>query len=165
MGDRLTRAERSAQMARIRKTNSKPELALRAALRSAGIRFRTYSKVTGTPDIVLTDYRVAVFVHGCFWHGCPHHYRRPKTNLAYWIPKLERNKRRDARTVRALRREGWSVVTVWECRALADSSAAAKRIRRAATRIAALTEANAHAKAMPRGTTRGRTQAWSRGKT
>ena len=66
------------------------------------------------PDICFTRARVAVFVDGCFWHGCPEHGRRPATNRAYWLAKIERNRARDVRDTRRLQQGGWRVVRIWE---------------------------------------------------
>ena len=73
--------------------------------------------------------RTAIFVHGCFWHGCPRHYRQPKTRLDYWIPKLARNKARDHMVKRQLTKQGWRVITIWECQVKKDPAAVARRIR------------------------------------
>ena len=117
MADTLTKAERSALMARIKGTNTKPEVAVRSALHRAGFRFRLYSKgLPGRPDVVLPKHRVVIFVHGCFWHrhGCSLS-SDPTTRRKFWQEKFERNVARDARNARALRRQGWRVLTVWEC--------------------------------------------------
>lgn len=106
-------------MSRIRAKNTAPELALRRALHAAGHRgYRLhYTKAPGRPDIAYVGRKVAVFVHGCFWHGCPYcRPRRPRSNKTFWDKKLDRNKERDARKVRDLRAAGWKVCTVWECR-------------------------------------------------
>src|SRR4051794_4976178 len=92
----------SARMARNRRRDTKPELRLRAALHARGLRFRVDYPVrtdalTVRPDVVFTRWRVAVFVDGCFWHGCPEHGTRPQRNAAYWGPKLQRNVARDRR--------------------------------------------------------------------
>lgn len=117
MADRLSTAERSALMARIRGTNTKPEVLVRSALHRAGYRFRIHaSGLPGRPDIVLARHRTVVLVHGCFWHrhGCAMS-STPSTRRAFWLEKFRRNRERDARTARALRALGWRVVTVWEC--------------------------------------------------
>ena len=109
----------SALMSRIRSVDTTPELAVRSELRLQGFTgYRLhYAKVPGRPDIAFVGLRVAVFVHGCFWHGCPYcKARRPRTNKGFWNAKLDRNKERDAEKERALRRAGWSVMTLWECR-------------------------------------------------
>ena len=76
-----------------------------------------YAKAPGKPDIAFVGKKVAVFVHGCFWHCCPHcQPPRPKAHKDFWDQKLDRNAQRDKRNVRVLRKAGWSVITVWECR-------------------------------------------------
>ncbi|MEY5060585.1 MAG: hypothetical protein RIS45_506 [Planctomycetota bacterium] len=117
MADTLTKAERSALMAKIRGTNTKPEVLVRSALHRAGFRFRLYaSGLPGRPDIVLPKHGVVIFVHGCFWHrhGCTLS-SEPSTRRRFWNEKFARNVARDARNARALRRLGWRVLTVWEC--------------------------------------------------
>jgi DNA mismatch endonuclease (patch repair protein) len=109
----------SALMSRIRARDTGPERTLRALLSSHGVRgYRlNYAKAPGRPDIAFVGRRVAVFVHGCFWHGCPHcRPRRPGSNRSFWEAKLDRNMARDRRKVRDLRKEGWRVCTIWECR-------------------------------------------------
>jgi DNA mismatch endonuclease (patch repair protein) len=85
----------------------------------------------GKPDLVLDRHRVAVFVHGCFWHGCPRHFRCPKHNARWWREKIEVNRKRDKRKARALRRMGYSVITVWEHE---DCSQSASRVQKAVAR-------------------------------
>ncbi|MFZ1693950.1 MAG: very short patch repair endonuclease [Flavobacteriales bacterium] len=111
-------AQVSATMSRIRAKDTKPELLVRVHLHAAGLTgYRLhYAKVPGRPDIAFVNRKLAVFVHGCFWHGCPHcQPPKPKRNTWYWGPKLERNKERDSEKASALRKEGWRVVTLWEC--------------------------------------------------
>lgn len=111
-------AARSRNMAAIRSRDTSPEHVVRSTLRKMGIPFRLHvRKLPGCPDIVLPQRRVALFVHGCFWHAhrCKIGRRIPKTNVAYWIAKRARNKQRDGRSRRALRRAGWRVLTIWEC--------------------------------------------------
>jgi len=95
-----------------------PELALRRTLHAAGHRFRVVYKVPGnqrrTIDIAFTKARVAVFVDGCFWHGCPEHGTKPRANSEWWTTKLAANKARDADTDRLLQEAGWRVVRIWE---------------------------------------------------
>ncbi|MCC6938666.1 MAG: very short patch repair endonuclease [Flavobacteriales bacterium] len=121
----------SAQMSRIRAKDTGPELSVRHALRAAGFPgYRLhYKKVPGRPDIAFVGRRIAVFVHGCFWHGCPHcQPRRPKTNTRFWNAKLDANKARDKRKAQALRRAGWKVITVWECRIERSPATAVARV-------------------------------------
>ena len=108
--------KRSAVMARIKSKDTKPELIVRRYLYQHGYRYRkNVHGLPGTPDIVLRKYRVAVFVHGCFWHGHEADSHLPHSNTAFWQKKIERNKLRDERNKEALRRMGWNVVTIWEC--------------------------------------------------
>jgi DNA mismatch endonuclease (patch repair protein) len=102
-----------------RRRDTKPEVRLRSALHRRGLRFRNdllvrCEGVKVRPDIVFTKRRVAVFVDGCFWHGCPEHMHMPKTNQDYWVPKLDRNMERDRRVDAALEADGWTVVRIWE---------------------------------------------------
>lgn len=123
----------SLLMSRIRSRNTKPELALRKALRSIGlVGYRAnYSKAPGKPDIAFVGLRIAVFVHGCYWHSCPHcSPRRPKTNVDFWRAKLDRNKERDARKARDLRKSGWKVLVVWECMIRKNVIRQAQRVAR-----------------------------------
>lgn len=70
--------------------------------------------LSGTPDFIIRDKRIAIFVDSCFWHGCPKHHRMPKSNVHYWLAKIARNKQRDSEQTRELRRVGWAVVRIWE---------------------------------------------------
>ena len=117
MADTLTPRQRSERMARIRSTDTKPELALRKALHAQGLRYRLRSKLPGRPDLVFPRYKAVVFVHGCFWHrhaGCKV-ASTPKTNISFWTEKFERNVSRDQRVVRELESAGWRVFVAWEC--------------------------------------------------
>jgi DNA mismatch endonuclease (patch repair protein) len=120
MVDHLTPSLRSWNMGRISSKNTAPELHVRRALHKRGYRYRLHvSRLPGKPDIVLPSIRTAVFVHGCFWHrhaGC-RQCTTPRSNVAYWIPKLEGNRKRDAEHRRALRKEKWRVVIIWACEA------------------------------------------------
>ena len=111
-------------MSRIRSGNTKPERRMRSLLHRAGYRFTVSGPLNrtlpGKPDIVLPKYRTVIFVHGCFWHqhpGCPA-ARIPKSSSSgvNWEEKLARNVKRDRSHARKLRKEGWKVLTVWECR-------------------------------------------------
>lgn len=115
--DHLTKAQRSRLMGKIRSV-SKLELSARAqAERRAGCRLvhgTRRSKLPGSPDYYSKKNRVAVFVHGCFWHGCPKHYREPKSNVEFWRAKIGRNRSRDRRVRKEYRAMGWRVVSLWE---------------------------------------------------
>jgi DNA mismatch endonuclease (patch repair protein) len=109
----------TAVMRANRKVDTSPELRLRSALHRQGLRFRKHVQINAggtrvTPDVIFPRKRVAVFVDGCFWHGCPEHGTRPRTNTSYWSAKLTRNRERDARVDGALGSAGWQVVRVWE---------------------------------------------------
>lgn len=118
MSDVFTPEKRSAVMARIRSKDTAPEVALRKALHARGLRYRLHdARLPGRPDIVFGPSRIAVFVHGCFWHGhaCARGARSPKTNAAYWAAKIARNRARDAADQAALRDLGWRAEVVWTC--------------------------------------------------
>lgn len=101
-----------------RHRDTKPELALRSILHSRGLRFRVdcspMKGVRSRADIVFTKAKIAVFVDGCFWHGCPEHFIMPKTNTDYWSTKISRNAARDTSVNRTLKDAGWTVMRVWE---------------------------------------------------
>lgn len=120
--DKRSPVPKSATVSRVmssnRGKNSKPELLLRKALWAQGLRgYRVHStKLPGKPDIVFNSKRLAIFVHGCFWHRCPKcKYSIPKTNSEYWTQKFVRNVERDKRHLRELRGNGWRVLVAWEC--------------------------------------------------
>jgi DNA mismatch endonuclease, patch repair protein len=111
---------RSAQMAKVKNRDTKPEMRVRRALHAAGLRYRLHAKdLPGKPDIVLRSRRIAIFVHGCFWHRHPDPAcklaRMPKSRVDFWEPKLEGNRERDLRNETALRDAGWDVRILWEC--------------------------------------------------
>lgn len=116
MADVFTAAKRSEVMSKIRgRGNKKTELALIALFHRHGITgWRRNQKVFGKPDFVFWKVRVAVFVDGCFWHGCPRHGRVPDSNRDFWEKKLRINKRRDREVTRALHNQGWKVMRIWE---------------------------------------------------
>lgn len=118
-----------------RKANSGPEVKLRSAIHRLGLRFRAVARPAGlniAVDILFASVKVAVFVDGCYWHGCPYHGTSPKTNPDYWIPKIARTRLRDELNDEALRRAGWEPIHVWEHEPVADAAervAAAVRSR------------------------------------
>jgi DNA mismatch endonuclease (patch repair protein) len=117
MTDTFDPQTRSRIMALVRSTGTKPEVAVRSALKRAACRFSSNGRrLPGNPDFVIADIRLAVFVNGCFWHwhGCPRS-RMPATNRDYWERKIGRNIVRDRRSKRALSAAGWHYWTVWEC--------------------------------------------------
>jgi DNA mismatch endonuclease (patch repair protein) len=119
-------------MKRVGRKDTGAEVALRKAIFAYGKRFRVNYKIAGIRvDIALPRYRLAIFVDGCFWHCCPIHGTKPKTNLGYWLPKLSANKERDRRQTRIVRRAGWKVVRLWEHECKSACEAAAKKVLRA----------------------------------
>lgn len=136
MADIFSKKKRSAIMAAIKaKGTRSTELAVRRILRGSGITgWRANLKaVPGTPDFVFLKIKLAVFVDGCFWHGCPTciRNRRPSTNAGFWRKKIAGNKRRDKRVDRKLRRMGWSVIRIWEHSVEKDGAKVGKRLLKA----------------------------------
>lgn len=135
MADDRTTAQRSETMRRVKSRGTSCEAALARAMRGLGLRpGRTggpRSTLPGSPDFVFRRARIAVFVDGCFWHGCAKHCRMPGTNRAYWERKIARNKARDRAADRALRGAGWRVVRVWEHAVRVDAQRCARRVLRA----------------------------------
>lgn len=131
MGDVFTKKKRSSVMRAIKSGNTSCELLVRKALHRLGYRFTLHGRaLPGKPDIVLPRYKVAIQVRGCFWHGhsCKDGHT-PKTRRDYWVPKLRSNKLRDKQRDRAIRRLGWALFVVWECKA-AQPKQLVKEIRR-----------------------------------
>ena len=141
MSDIFSKAKRSEVMSRIRSRGNKAtELAL--------IKLFRRHKITGwrrqieirkaesgkrkfkvRPDFIFRQARLAVFVDGCFWHGCPRHATQPKTNAAFWQRKFSMNKQRDVRVTRTLRRDGWRVIRIWECSLARNLETCVERIQ------------------------------------
>jgi DNA mismatch endonuclease (patch repair protein) len=117
--DKVTPERRSQNMSKIRSRDTSPELIVRQYLYSHGLRYRLHSKnLPGKPDLVFASRRLCVFVHGCFWHGCPRCIdgtRRVKSNEQYWSAKVVGNQARDVRNRTALVAAGWTVLVIWEC--------------------------------------------------
>ena len=119
-------------MSRVRGKNTKPEIHLRRALYALGVRFRVHDRtVPGTPDISHKAGKVAVFVDGCFWHGCPEHYSRPQSHQGYWDGRLTYNRDLRRRVLVRLEEDGWLVIQSWECAIHGDATEVALQIARA----------------------------------
>lgn len=131
MADVLTRSQRKKCMSAIRGRNTEPELLLRKALWHKGCRYRLKNKLPGKPDIIFPSEHVAVFVDGCFWHGCPEHFQQPETNAKFWHGKIEKNKERDRKVKATLESEGWRVLRLWEHEIRMDPDACASRVIKA----------------------------------
>jgi len=113
--DKITR---SYNMSRIRATNTKPELLVRKFLHAQGFRYKLHDKtIPGKPDLVLPKYKTVIFIHGCFWHGhidCKY-FVVPKTRTDWWLNKINTNRSNDTKAIKALKKEGWKIITIWEC--------------------------------------------------
>lgn len=116
MADVFTKKKRSALMAKIKgRGNLSTEMRLIVLMRANGIKgWRRNQRLPGRPDFVFRHEKIAVFVDGCFWHGCPIHYTKPASSANFWGQKVKANKARDRRVDRLLRTEGWTVVRIWE---------------------------------------------------
>jgi DNA mismatch endonuclease, patch repair protein len=123
--------DRSANMRAIRSKDMLPELRIRSLVHNLGYRFQLHRKdLPGKPDLVFASRRKVIFVHGCFWHS--HNCKIahvPKSNVSYWLSKLERNRDRDKKNVKALRAGGWACFIIWECETK-DCSAVAARVKK-----------------------------------
>src|SRR6202521_2601072 len=131
MSDVFSPEKRSWIMSRVRGSDTNPELMIRSMLHRLGYRFRLHRKdLPGTPDVVLSGRRSVVFVHGCFWHG--HTCSRgnlPTSNADFWQRKIAKNRERDGRVQKELKKEGWKVLTIWQCETK-NKNALAKRLTR-----------------------------------
>jgi DNA mismatch endonuclease (patch repair protein) len=131
MADHLTGEQRSANMRAVRGKDTAPELLIRSMLHRLGYRFRLHRRdLPGTPDIVFPARCGVMFVHGCFWHGhdCPRG-TVPSSNVNFWQTKIANNRERDAHALKKLRKDGWKVLTIWECETK-NKSALEKRLCR-----------------------------------
>lgn len=131
--DNLDPLRRSENMRRIRSKDTKPELVVRKLVRSIGLTgYRIHRKdIPGKPDLAWIGRKLAIFVHGCFWHGhnCKEGMRKPKSRVDYWLSKIERNHQRDRTQQAILESLGWQVLVIWECE-LPNSGALTARIKR-----------------------------------
>jgi DNA mismatch endonuclease, patch repair protein len=115
MPDRFPKETRSKIMKAIKSTGTKLEVTVMDALEKRGYKFvRNDKELTGKPDLSFKEIRTIIFVDSCFWHGCPIHYKRPKSNQEYWDKKFERNRARDEVVNQHYIEEGWGIMRVWE---------------------------------------------------
>jgi DNA mismatch endonuclease, patch repair protein len=115
--DTRTPDQRSRIMRSVGSKDTGPEMIVRRLIHRMGFRYRLHQKsLPGSPDLVLKKHHSIIFIHGCFWHGhsCSKG-RLPKSRLDFWVPKIKKNRSRDARSLRLLRADGWRVLTVWQC--------------------------------------------------
>ena len=123
MADKHSKEARSYNMSMIKGKDTKPEMLVRRFLHAQGFRYRLHTKnLPGKPDIVLPKYKTLIFVHGCFWHGhkdCKY-FATPKTNTDFWVNKINGNITNDNKVIIALKKEGWKIIVVWECKLKKD---------------------------------------------
>lgn len=118
MADVHTKEIRSKNMAAIKSRNTKPEMLVRKFLHANGYRYKLHDKsLPGKPDIVLPRYQTVIFINGCFWHGHKNckYFVVPKTRTAWWLNKINGNIANDAKAIKALKKDGWKLITIWEC--------------------------------------------------
>lgn len=115
MADNLTKEQRHKNMTNIRSTNTRIEKDVTKALWNLGYRFRKNVKtLPGKPDIAIQKYKIVIFLDSCFWHKCPGHFKKPKSNLEYWEPKIKRNIERDAEINQYYKDNNWHILRIWE---------------------------------------------------
>jgi DNA mismatch endonuclease (patch repair protein) len=132
MTDVFSPEKRSSVMRRVKSTDTSPELKVRRQLTRMGLRYRLHrADLPGKPDIVMPGRKLAIFVHGCFWHGhdCARGARVPKANRAYWEAKIRRNRERDGQNRAALEAKDWRLMVLWECE-LKDEAELERRLGR-----------------------------------
>jgi DNA mismatch endonuclease (patch repair protein) len=139
VADTFTNTERSRIMAAVRSRGNKAtELTLAALFRTAGLKgWRRHAAIPGRPDFIFPKQRLAIFVDGCFWHGCAKHCRMPASNKKYWNAKIARNIRRDRLIRQTLRHKGWSVLSIWEHELKSRPAAVAARVAKKLTSLPA----------------------------
>jgi DNA mismatch endonuclease (patch repair protein) len=128
MVDNLSKEQRSRTMSNIRSKWTLHERNIHNYLKGNKIKHKMHPKIKGNPDIVLSDRKIAIFLHGCFWHKCPIHYKEPKSNRKYWLPKLDKNATRDKKNIELLKKNGWQVVRIWEHEIKNDFQKSLKRL-------------------------------------
>ena len=112
--DKFSKEKRSEIMSRIRSSRTKPEILFHNLLKGNRVRHLMWPELPGSPDVLLLDLNVAVFVNGCFWHGCRRHFRMPKTNKRFWEEKIKRNAKRQRESAKGLKEMGFGVLVIWE---------------------------------------------------
>ena len=115
MPDIMSKEERSKRMSLIRSKWTNPEKLVHNYLKGNKIRHKMHPKTNGSPDIIIPEKKIAIFIHGCFWHGCKNCYRKPVNNKKFWEDKIKRNIERDKSNAKSLKKQGFKVITLWEC--------------------------------------------------
>lgn len=129
MTDTISAQRRSEVMRAVRSNDTKIEVLFRKKLWAKGKRYRKNCRnVIGKPDIAFPGKKIAIFIDSCFWHGCPYHCRMPNSNKSYWIEKIKRNKERDKKVTRQLKKSGWKVLRFWEHSIQRDLSGCLKKV-------------------------------------
>ena len=128
MADNLTKQQRSKTMSRIRSKWTSQEKKIHNYLKSHKIKHEMYPKINGKPDILLSNTKTVVFLHGCFWHKCSKCYKKPKTNKKYWNTKIENNVKRDQKNSKSLKKLGFNVISIWEHQVKYNFESVLKRI-------------------------------------
>ncbi len=129
MADIFTKKKRSEVMSRIRSEDTKPELEVRKVLFAMGYRYKLHYGEYSI-DIAMPKKKIAIFIDGCFWHGCPQHFRLPKSNVSFWETKIKSNLKRDRKVNKALKSNGWKVVRVREHEIRKNKSIYLRRLKR-----------------------------------
>lgn len=114
MADIYTKKQRSYNMSKIHSFGTKPELKIKYLMKKLGFAYQP-KRIFGKPDFADRRRQIAVFVDGCFWHGCPKHYIAPKQNKNFWVKKIKYNIKRSRQIGKELKKKGWKVIRIWEC--------------------------------------------------
>lgn len=129
MTDNLTKEQRHKNMTNIKSTNTKIEKDVAKALWRMGFRFRKNVKsLPGKPDIAIKKYKIVIFLDSCFWHNCPEHFKKPKSNIEYWEPKIKRNTERDQMINKYYKDNSWHILRIWEHECKEDFNKTIKKI-------------------------------------
>lgn len=131
MADTFSKEKRHEIMSKVRSKDTKIKIRVRHWLYNHGMRYRKHcNDILGKPDLAIKKYKIAIFIHGCFWHGHDNckNYRLPKTNLDYWQEKINKNAKRDHANINNLQNLGWRVFVVWECQIKSDFESAMQNL-------------------------------------
>lgn len=125
--DIISKSKRSEVMSKIKSKNTTPEMLLKDGIDSRYLKYQPVG-IFGNPDFANKSVKLAIFIDGCFWHGCPQCYRKPKSNKRYWNEKIRRNRKRDVLVNKTLRKNNWIVLRLWECSIRKNTEGALRRI-------------------------------------
>ncbi len=128
MTDVMTKEQRSYNMSRIRSKWTSPERKIHNILKGRKVKHKMHPKIEGNPDIIISEHKIAVFIHGCFWHKCPKCFKAPSTRVDFWSKKIEDTIKRDKESTRKLKSNGWKIIRIWEHEIRKDSYTAVKKI-------------------------------------